>query len=222
MGTMRMAWNSYFSTGNDADLLLQASYNPWLVTLSVLIAAVSSALALSVIEIARITRDPMQQRLALVSGSVALGIGVWAMHFVGMLALRLCAPVSYSLPGTLQSMLPSLFASWVALRLLVNGQLSNRLLIIGGVLVGAGIGSMHYLGMDAMELAPLLRYDPLWFALSIVVAVGLAIVALWVRYSQITASLGTWQRVFLSGAVMGAAIAGMHYSAMKAARFIAE
>ena len=100
--------------------------------------------------------------------------------------------------------------------------MTRHQLILSGVLVGAGIGAMHYTGMAAMQMAPALRYDPWVFALSIGVAVGLAILALWVRFGLATVMgqrLGTSQTL-ISGGVMGLAIAGMHYTGMAAARFI--
>uniref|UniRef100_UPI0028E1EDDB PAS domain S-box protein n=1 Tax=Ectopseudomonas oleovorans TaxID=301 RepID=UPI0028E1EDDB len=92
-------------------------------------------------------------------------------------------------------------------------------LCVGGVLVGAGIGAMHYSGMAAMQMAPLLRYDPWMFALSIVVAVALAIVALWVRFG-LEGRLSTYLSLLISALVMGLAISSMHYTSMAAARFV--
>ena len=141
------------------------------------------------------------------------------MHFLGMLAFELCAAVRYDLGITLLSMLPSLAASWVALSLLARRDLSLTQLCVGGVLVGAGIGAMHYSGMAAMQMAPLLRYDPWMFALSIIVAVALAILALWVRFG-LEGRLPTTWALLLSALVMGLAISGMHYTGMAAARFV--
>jgi diguanylate cyclase (GGDEF)-like protein/PAS domain S-box-containing protein len=104
--------------------------------------------------------------------------------------------------------------------LLVVKEVSNHQLVFSGTLVGAGIGTMHYAGMQAMVMTPLLRYQPFWFALSIVVAVLLATLALWIGYSKLTKPLSALARLFISGSVMGCAIAGMHYTAMRAAVFI--
>ncbi|MEO4046659.1 PAS domain S-box protein [Pseudomonas sp. CAU 1711] len=203
----------------DPSLLLLGSYNPWLVLLSVLVAAFTSAMALQVAGMARVSQSLATRQVAIVTGSLSLGGGVWAMHFIGMLAFELCAKVTYAPGLTLLSMLPSLGASWVALQLLAQNRVTAPQLISSGVLVGAGIGAMHYSGMAAMQMAPLLRYDPWWFALSILVAVALAMLALWVRFGLRGRDLGVWT-VALGGLVMGLAISGMHYTGMAAARFV--
>ncbi|HSC85449.1 MAG TPA: PAS domain S-box protein [Pseudomonas sp.] len=210
---------SLFIDPSDPSLFLYGSYNPWLVALSLLIAVFASGMALQVAGMARLSDNPLYRQVALTTGSLALGGGVWSMHFIGMLAFQLCARVDYAPGLTFLSLLPSLFASWVALQLLVRRTISSAQLISSGVLVGAGIGAMHYSGMAAMQMAPLLRYDPYWFALSILVAVVLAIIALWVRFG-LRGRISGGRAILASGVVMGLAIAGMHYTGMAAARFI--
>jgi PAS domain S-box-containing protein len=207
-----------FRDGSPTALLL-ANYQPWLVVLSLVVASLTSALGLQLAGMARTVGTGRLRQLTLLSGSLAMGGGIWAMHFIGMLAFNLCTRVTFDAGITLASMLPAVLASWVALNLLSRGTLGRSAWVLGGVLVGAGIGAMHYTGMAAMELSAELRYDPLWFGASIVVAVLLAMLALWVRFglehrvSKLTA-------VLLGGLVMGCAIAGMHYTAMGAARFV--
>ena len=116
--------------------------------------------------------------------------------------------------------LPSIFASWVALRVLMRPVLSAPVLWAAAVLVGAGIGTMHYVGMAASELAPFMRYDLGGFVLSLVVAVVLAALALWVRFGlQRFLPLGSWANGVLAGVMMGGAIAAMHYTGIAALRF---
>ncbi|MFG0380701.1 PAS domain S-box protein [Pseudomonas sp. zbq_18] len=210
---------SLFLLDADPSLLLFGTYDPWLVILSLAIAMFTSGMALQVAGMARLSRNPLHRHTALLTGSLALGGGVWAMHFIGMLAFELCAPVHYAPGLTLLSLLPSLGASWVALHLLSRHQITAWQLIGSGVLVGAGIGAMHYSGMAAMRMEPLLRYDPWIFALSILVAVGLAILALWVRFG-LRGRLSSGKAIIASGVVMGLAISGMHYTGMAAARFV--
>jgi len=201
--------------------LLVGSHQPWLVALSVAVAALTSALALQLAGMAGRIVGTGARQLTLLSGSVAMGGGIWAMHFIGMLAFRLCTVVEFTPGLTLLSMLPALLASWVALNLLSRGTMNRWQWVWGGVLVGAGIGAMHYTGMAAMALNAQLRYDPLWFAASIVVAVLLAMLALWIRFGlqdRVRPLVG----IALGGLVMGGAIAGMHYTAMAAARFVGE
>lgn len=211
--------SSLFIDARDPGLLLYGNHNPWLVALSIGIAIFASGMALQVAGMARLSRNTLYRQIALITGSLALGGGVWAMHFIGMLAFELCARVDYQPGLTLLSLLPSLGASWVALQFLARRQISWPQLCVAGVLVGAGIGAMHYTGMAAMQMAPLLRYDPWWFALSILVAVVLAILALWVRFG-LRGRLSSGRAIMASGCVMGLAIAGMHYTGMAAARFI--
>jgi len=210
----------FFTSEAPLSLYMQTSYSPALVALSLLVAIVTSCLSLQIAGVARQAKEPWLRQVALWSGSVAMGGGIWAMHFIGMLAFRLCSTVHYAFWPTFLSMLPAIFASWVALRLLAREEISGLPLICGGVLMGGGIGVMHYSGMAAMRMAPLLRYDPAWFAVSIVLAVLLSTLALWIRFGLHGTRLSATLRVLLGGTVMGCAIASMHYAGMAAARFV--
>lgn len=201
-------------------LLLTGSYSPALVLLSFLIASFASAMAIQVTAQAVTVQRPAYRMLMLASGSVALGGGVWSMHFIGMLAFALCTEVSYQPGLTFLSMLPSIGASWIALDLISKKRLNLPQLLLGGLLVGAGIGIMHYTGMAAMQMAVALRYDLPMFLLSILVAVVLAVLALWVRFGLRRFRLRPWLLTLLSSLVMGGAITGMHYTGMAAARFV--
>ena len=167
------------TAGVDApDLLPYGAHDPMLVVLSVCLAIFASTMALHATEQARVLTQSRLRSVTLLAGSLALGCGVWGMHFIGMLAYQLCTTVAYDSDLTTASVLPSVAASWVALRLLSNETVTHRQRAIAGVLVGSGIGAMHYTGMAAMQMSAALRYDPWMFALSIVVAVGLAVLAL--------------------------------------------
>ncbi|MDY6919978.1 MAG: MHYT domain-containing protein [Pseudomonadota bacterium] len=213
---------SLFSYPHDS-LLIYGSFDPWLVVLSIMIAVFTSAMALSMASQARHSRARPFRTITLLAGSIALGGGVWSMHFIGMLAFSLCTPVTYAPGLTLISMLPSVAASGVALHLNSKATVSCRELLIGGVLMGAGIGSMHYIGMAGMVMAPALRYDPWIFALSILVAVVLSVAALWLRIGvRRFHAVATWPPLgdLAGGVGMGLAIATMHYVGMAAARFV--
>lgn len=201
-------------------MLLAGSYDTSLVLLSFLIAVFSSAIAIHITAQAISVEKKSFRLLMLGSGSIALGGGVWSMHFIGMLAFALCTGVSYQPGLTFLSMIPSIAASWVALDLISKKQLRSLQLLSGGVLVGAGIGTMHYMGMAAMQMSVALRYDLPMFLLSIVVAVVLAIIALWVRFGLRRFNLAPHWLTLLSSVVMGAAISGMHYTGMATARFV--
>ncbi|WP_426337058.1 MHYT domain-containing protein [Pseudoduganella sp. R-31] len=225
MGEIKHYLIQLFSPPADPALLTYGIYTPSLVILSLLVASFSSAMGLQMAGQAARSSKRMLRLAALATGSFALGSGVWAMHFIGMLAFNLCTPVSYDPSTTLLSMLPSIAASSVALPLLGRHRIGVRSLLVGGVLVGAGIGAMHYTGMAAMRSALHLRYDPWMFGLSIVVAIALATLALWVRFglqgSQgLRRRLGERGTVAAAGVIMGCAISGMHYTGMAAARFV--
>lgn len=217
-----------FVTDPDPATLLHGTYNSWLVCLSILIAIGSSYIGLQIAAMAKRAsingsqaQKGLHAHIALLTGSLAMGGGIWSMHFIGMLAFRIGDHVHYDPLITLGSMAPSVFASWVALYMLSSEAISRQRLLLGGVLVGAGIGTMHYSGMAAMHMATSLKYDPLWFGFSILVAVLLAVLALWIRFGLSEQRwLSTLQKNLLASTVMGFAIAGMHYTGMKAARFI--
>jgi len=210
-----------FSVPADPSLLTFGVYEPRFVVLSFLIAIFSSWMGLQIAGQAAASRS--HRALVLASGSLALGAGVWAMHFVGMLAFNLCTPVAYDQWITILSALPSIGASAVALNLIARQRMGLGGLLMGGVVVGAGIGAMHYSGMSGMQMSLELRYDPAMFALSIVVAVVLATVALGVRSGLSRfSSLSESQRLLLAAIVMGCAISGMHYTGMAAARFVGQ
>lgn len=154
-------------------------------------------------------------------GALALGFGIWAMHFVGMLAAHLPVPVAYDPWWTGASLLPAVLATAIALRTLAPPHSSARSRLLAAVLMGLGIVAMHYSGMAAMRMQPPIRYDAIWVALSVLIAVAASWVAVQLMFEQ-RAGAGagpTPARRALSAVFMGLAIAGMHYSGMAAARF---
>lgn len=205
----------------DTAVLVTGTYDPVLVTLSLLIAIFSAFMGFTVASLAATTPSLFRRRMLLTVGSVALGGGIWSMHFLGMLAFNLCTPVTYDFGITAASAVPGIAAAWVALYQLTKATPSGRHILFSGVLVGAGIGTMHYAGMAAMQMAPLLRYSVPLFLLSIVVAVVLAMIALWIKFGLAQlGDIGRSAKTFLASVVMGVAIAGMHYTGMAAARFV--
>jgi PAS domain S-box-containing protein len=210
-----------FSPPADPSLLQYGTYDFRLVALSVLVAIFASWMGLYMAGKQRATPTRALSIAALLAGSLALGAGIWAMHFIGMLAFDVCTGTQYEPFITGLSLLPGLAASAVALSITRRDRLTRGTLLTGGVLVGAGIGTMHYTGMAAMHSGLRLHYDPFMFGLSIVVAVVLATVALGVRFGlrNLPFRLNSRQRLAISAVVMGCAIAGMHYTGMAAAVF---
>lgn len=203
----------------DNAVVLDGSYNYWLVTLSIIVAIFSSYSGLKVLELLRDGDSRLRRHTTIFIAALGLAVGVWSMHFIGMTAFQLCNDISYDKLITFISFIPSLAASWIALNLINSSQIKLRQIVIGGVLVGAGIGAMHYIGMAAMEMSPLLRYDKNIFLLSIIVAVGLASLSLWVKFA-LTTKLPTPIVSPIAAIIMGLAISGMHYTGMESARFI--
>ncbi|MGA0584137.1 MAG: MHYT domain-containing protein, partial [Castellaniella sp.] len=217
-----MMLDHFFVSGEELGPLVQGTWQPGLVLLSVAVPIFLSLMALQTSHIARHTRSRFYRHVALGTGAVALGGGIWTMHFIGMMAFHLPAPMYYRTDITLLSLLPGLAASWAALWMLTWREPVGWPLAIGGVVVGAGIGTMHYTGMAAMVSTLEMRYDPLLFGLSIVVAVALAVLALWIRFGLRRTPLSRRARFLLGGVIMGVAIAGMHYTGMAAVRFYGD
>jgi len=205
----------FFVSGLPPDAFLWRQHDPWLVVLSAALSIGASIMALHMAALARRATSPAMRRWTLGSGALALGGGIWGMHFIDMLAFSVCAQGEFSPGVTALSILPGVAAAWVALWLLSRQQLGALTLASCGLLVGAGIGAMHYSGMAASSVMPVMRYDPLWFGISIVVAVALATLALWVGFG-----LRRRAATPVAGMVMGLAITGMHYTGMAALRFV--
>ncbi len=196
------------------------TYDLWLVLLSIVVAVIASYVALDLASRVAASQGSKAARYWLNGGAISMGTGIWSMHFIGMLAFRLPIPMSYDVPLTLLSLLIAVIVSGFALHTVSHGTLSMRRLLGAGLLMGIGIASMHYTGMAAMEVWPPIRYEPLLFVLSIVIAVAAAVAALWIAFQlrSETISSAFWTKAG-SALVMGAAISGMHYTAMAAANF---
>ena len=201
---------------------MSGTYNYGLVLISILVAVVVSHTALRLAaRVARAKGSSVQLWLA--GGAVAMGTGIWSTHFIGMLAFTLPIPLSYGLTATLGSLCLAIFTSGFALQLASKPQASKVRLASGALVMGAGICAMHYVGMTAIQVVPMIRYEPGLVAASAAVAIAASFVALWLFTNLGTQD--TWKmRAARSGAafVMGLAISGMHYTGMAAARFAAN
>jgi len=195
-------------------------YDLRFVCLSVGVAVLSALVALSVADRILSTQRSFIRLIWTCVGATVMGSGIWSMHFIGMLAFSLPCGVGYNQLLTLVSILPGVLASGVALFVLSRKESpSQKLLFVCALLVGAGIGAMHYSGMAAMRPAALLRYDIRIVILSVVVAVALSYLALVIRARLKQFGSHRHMRTFLPATVMGLAIAGMHYVAMEASIF---
>src|SRR5580693_367812 len=156
---------------------LTGSYDYGEVARSVLVAIIASYAALDLA--GRVTAAKSGIRLAWLSSSaIAMGIGIWAMHFKGMLAFRLPVPVEYHWPTVLASLLVAVLASAVALYVATRPKMGLVEALTGSMFMGAGIGGMHYIGMAAMRLPAVTQYSPFLVACSSSLAILFSLIAL--------------------------------------------
>ncbi|QCT01191.1 signaling protein YkoW [Paenibacillus algicola] len=195
----------------------QGSYDTALVVFSYIVAVVASYTVLGFV--VRISKSSGWQRWGwLLFGSIAMGMGVWSMHFVGMLAFSLPVPIAYDLLTVLLSVVVVILASFLALFIVGRGTIGRKKLVAGGLLLASGIVAMHYIGMAAMQIH--ITYKPLLFAASILIAVVASITALWLSLYFGSKHKGQESiKKLASGLIMGAAVVGMHYTGMYAAEF---
>ncbi len=201
-----------------AAVNLIGSYNYALVALSVLIAMFASYAALDLA--GRVTAASGWIRTVwLLGGAGAMGTGIWSMHYIGMLAFILPIPVAYHWPTVLLSLFAAILASVIALYVVSRQKMGGSEAVAGSVLMGAGIASMHYIGMAAMRLPAICRFNSFLVVLSVVFAILISLAALWITFHFRDEKTGIgWEK--LAGAVvMGAAIPVMHYTGMAAASF---
>lgn len=211
----------FFFRAGAPTALLYGSYDGWLVVLSAVVAIGSSILALQLTRLSQKQTSVVSRRFSIIASSVSLGAGIWAMHFIGMLAYQICTPVSYYPDATLVSMMPGILASYYALNLMSETQIDYRKLLKGGFAVGAGIGTMHYIGMLAMRMEPELKFDLVWVLVSVVVAVALSTLSLWTGiFLNQKGKIPPKVSIILGGVLMGSAITAMHYTGMASARFL--
>lgn len=197
---------------------MQGTYDPILVALSVIIAALAGYVAIEFAGRLFSRRDQWVKWLA--GGSLAMGSGIWAMHFVGMSALMMPITITYDLGITVFSWVAAVLVSALALFIVSRGELNKLNLGLGALAMGAGVCVMHYSGMAAMKMDPGLGYDPFWFTVSVIIAVVASGAAL-VLVSALR-SIRSWADVARrigASLAMGVAVAGMHYAGMAAVTF---
>ncbi|PYB88135.1 putative bifunctional diguanylate cyclase/phosphodiesterase [Pseudomonas fulva] len=198
--------------------MLTASYSSSLVLISLCVAILASYTALDLA--GRIaTARGYAASLWMIGGALAMGTGIWSMHFVGMLALQLPVELGYDLTLTACSLLIAVLSSGFALWLVSQPSLPFLQLALGALIMGAGIASMHYTGMAALRMTPGIDYDPSLFMASLLIAVGASAAALWTAFRLRRQTPYVRQIRGLAAVLMGIAIVGMHYTGMAAAGF---
>ncbi len=192
------------------------THNSILVIMSVAIAILASYTALDLAARIRASSGWMR-RVWLGTAAVAMGGGIWAMHFVAMLAFSMPGmEIGYDLTLTLLSLLTAIAVTGTGFTVMAGSQGSTPRLVAAGLFMGLGVVAMHYMGMAAMRMAGAISYDRLWFGASVLIAIGAATAALWLA----SRNRGQAEKI-AAAVVMGGAIAGMHYAGMKAATFTA-
>ncbi len=205
--------------GQTVSAGLTGSYDLRLVELSVVIAICASYAALDLA--GRVTAARGFARIAwLMGGATAMGLGIWSMHYIGMLAFKLPVPVEYDWPTVLLSLIAAILASSVALFVVSRKKMGVWRAVAGCVPMGAGIAAMHYSGMEAMRLTAMCHYDAKLVTLSVVLAIVISFVALCLAFLSREEKQGMMARKIASAVVMGAAIPVMHYTGMAAASFM--
>ena len=198
--------------------VIHGSYDYRLVALSVLIAVLVSYASLDLA--ARVTAAHSRMRFAwLFGGAAAMGTSIWSMHYIGMLAFSLPIPVLYDWPGVLLSLLAAVLTSVIALFVVSRNEMGLLAAMVGSLIMGAGIATLHYTGMAAMRLPAMCSYSAALVTLSVLFAIVFSLVALWLTFRFRNDVKGKWLSKIASAVLMGSAITVMHYTGMAAASF---
>jgi PAS domain S-box-containing protein len=207
----RDLWSEHWSD----PMVVTGTHDFSLVVLSVLVASFASYTALDLG--GRLGAAHGRARWTwLITAAISMGGGIWAMHFIGMLAFVMPIPVSYDIDLTALSLVVAIVVTAIGFHIISRSRESPLQLVLSGVVMGVGIVAMHYTGMEAMQGHAGVTYDPLYVVLSVFIAIGASTAALWLAFR--TTDLR--QKLF-AAVVMGLAISGMHYTAMHAANFTA-
>src|SRR5260370_24932661 len=159
---------------------MHGTYNLWLVGLSLAVATLASYTALDLSGRISLLAHLRQRHAWLAGGAAAMGVGIWSMHFIGVLAFSLPIPLGYDLTITACSLAIAVLVSYFALYVITRETLGRARLATGGVLMGLGIAGMHYTGDAAMRMQPSIQYRPLLFLASIAIAIAASTAALWI------------------------------------------
>jgi NO-binding membrane sensor protein with MHYT domain len=197
-------------------MVLMGTHDPYLVALSILVACFASYTALDLGGHVAAARG-VARCIWLAAAAITMGGGIWSMHFIGMLAFVMPIRMSYDIGLTIVSLLVAILVTGGGFYVISRQSASLSHLVFSGIFMGLGIAAMHYTGMAAMQGDTEVSYDRLFVALSLVIAIGASTAALWLAFR----TTDLWQKL-AAAVVMGLAISGMHYTAMRAAIFLAH
>jgi NO-binding membrane sensor protein with MHYT domain len=215
-------YTEFFQLGALPTEELKGLYNMKLVMLSYFVAVMASYVALDLTGRLRDhTNTRVESLLWVMGGAIAMGAGIWAMHFIGMLSFTIPGlTLEYDLFWTGLSLVVAILASGFALLLLRKSVINVLHLVAGGFILGLAIAAMHYTGMTGLLISLNISYLPVLFLISIIVAILASIAAIWLALKSNTVILRLRSRIkFLAALIMGVAICGMHYIGMSASVF---
>jgi NO-binding membrane sensor protein with MHYT domain len=193
------------------------TFNVFLVLLSYVIAACGAFTALMLAR--ESVKAQAHERLPWVVWSAVImgGIGIWSMHFVGMMAWHASFPVNYDIGLTALSMALAIVSTGIGFAIVGLGSRSPAAIVLAGIFMGLGVAAMHYTGMAAMRMPATITYDMTLVWISVGIAISASCVALWMAFF-LTAR---WQMV-VAALVAGIAVCGMHYTGMLAVNMMHE
>ena len=202
-----------------ANPAMMVSYDPLEVALSVIIAVSASYAALDLAGRVRVSEGG-RRLVWLAFGAIAMGNGIWAMHFVGMVAFRLPVPIAFYWPTAVASLIAAILAAAGALHVVSRREMGTLYTWVGGSILAAGIVTLHYANMGAMRLAARCEFNPFLVSLSVVFAIVFAVGGVRIEFHfRACASSENGRRRIGSALAMGAAISAMHYTGMASATY---
>ncbi len=196
---------------------LVSTYHFPLVLLSILVAVFSASAALEISNQLKGT-NPNSAFKWIFTGSFILGLGIWSMHFIGMLAFHISVDVTYQVSMVMLSIIPAIISCGAAFYIVSRGKVSQKSLIIGAFFIGTGIISMHHIGMKAMQMEAVISYDPILWGVSVVIALAASYIGLYLMFYLPDVPRFHWRKI-ASALLIGIAVSGMHYTGMAAAQF---
>jgi PAS domain S-box-containing protein len=204
------------------DGMLMHHHEPLLVALSILAAMVAGYAALDLTQRAMGSADPGMRRRLLTLAALTMGVGIWTMHFVGMLSLDLGVEVSYAPALVVVSIVPAVAGAAIALTVVTKPGAGRPSVILGAAFMGLAVAAMHYIGMAGLRLPARIDWSPLLVVLSIAIAYGASLLTLGLVHNLHAGR--RWRRgpLLAAAVVFGVGVAGLHYVGMFAATFYAE
>lgn len=201
------------------DATIPTHFDPGLVALSVFVAALAGYIALDLVQRST-TAAPRARRTLIGVGGLTMGLGIWSMHFIGMLSLEMAMPASYDPVLVALSLLAAILGSSGALAVVARPRARRLALFAAASFMALAIAAMHYIGMAAMRMDAVTRWNLPLVALSVAVGFGASFFALWlvmlIEHDRVR--LGAPLR-FAAAAILGLGVAGLHYTGMLAASF---